>query len=199
MSFWNQIRNIFKTAATSSPNQPVIHEVIDRSEAEIADFEKWKESYGKQRFQDWLREEHLNYMVNPENRGEAIDFLNTPSTKGFVIYFHKTRYPRREVIHFFDFLKEQVLAIGYKPSLSDFRIYNQKNWVEETARHYLKPPTNLRNFNKEKFDQRFGNVMIELISRDEKVHLLKFSATVYQDRMYKKGDDFNDLMKELYL
>lgn len=183
---------------TSSPNQPAIHEVIERSEKELADYRVWKETLGKQRFLDWLREEHLKFMTDPRSTDAALDFLNTPSTKGFVIHFYKTRYNKREIIHFFDFLKEKILALSYKTYLSDTRTYNRKDWVERLDRHYLKPPTNLRNPGKEKFDQRFGNITIELIFQDDKIYLLKFSASTYQDRLYKDAEDFDSLMKELY-
>jgi hypothetical protein len=198
MSFWDQIKSIFNSAEASSSNQPVIHEVIERTEEELEGYKNWKETHSKQRLLDWLKDEYVNFLVNPQSTGDAIDFLNTPSSKGFVLHFYKTRYSNREVIYFFDYLKELILAIDYKSSLSDSRTYNRKDWIEKTDRHYLKPPTNLRNFGKEKFDQRFGNITIELIFRNDKIHLLKFSATTYQDRKYKEAEDFSVLMKKLY-
>lgn len=196
--FWKKIKNLFNAAEQSSPNQPVLHEMITRSETELADYEAWKETLGKRRLLDWLRTEHLNFMQEAKSRDAALDFLDTPSTKGFVIHFYKTRYNTREIVHFFDFLKEKILEMHYKTYLSDTRTYNRKEWVERTDRHYLKPPTNLRNPEQGKFDQRFGNITIELLFRNDKIYLLKFSASTYQDRLYKKAEDFQDLMKALY-
>ncbi len=196
--FWKSIKNIFKAAEESTSNQPVIHEVIKRSEKELADYERWKETVGKRRFLDWLRSEHSNYKKDPHSTDAAIDFLNTPSTKGFVIHFYRMRYNNWEIIHFFDFLKEQVLALDYKSYLSDTRTYNRKDWVERTDRHYLKPPTNIRNPELGNFDQRFGNITIEIVFRNEKIYLLKFSASIYKDRLYKEAEEFDELLKAIY-
>ena len=198
MSIWDQIKNLFQSAEESSSNQPAIHEVINRSAEELVDFERWKESLGKKRLLDWLKAEHVNYIVSQENTDPAIDFLNTPSTKGFVVHFYKTNYNKREIIHFFDLLKEKVLDLGYKSYLSDTRTYNKQDWVEQLDRHYLKPPSNLRLAGKEKMDQRFGNITIELLYKNDKISLLKFRATVYSDHLYKEGEDFNELMKAVY-
>lgn len=198
-NFWKNIKNIFKSAEESSASQPVIHKVIERTKAELLDYENWKETISKDRLLNWIREEHINYLLDPKSTDAAIDFLNTISSKGFVVHFYKTRYPSRDIIHLFDFIKEKILESGYKTYLSDTRSYNKKEWVEKLDRHYLKPPANKHDPRQEAFKQRFGNIAIELIFRNEKIYLLKFSATSYNDRFYEEAEDFNDLMKILYL
>jgi len=196
--FWKNIKNIFKSAEDSTSNQPVIHELIERSPDYKIGFERWQEGLVKERLLNWLKEEHIKYLQDPKSTDAAIDFLNTPSTKGFVIHFYKTRYSNQEVVYLFDYLKECVLKLHYKSYVSDTRSYNKKDWVERLDRHYLKPPTNLRNPGKEQFNQRFGNITIELLFRNDKIYLLKFSATTYSDHLYKEADEFNELMKHLY-
>ncbi len=112
---------------------------------------------------------------------------------GFAIHFHKTNYPIRDITHLFDFLKEQVRNIGYRSYTSNSRSYNRLDWVEQLDRHYLKPPIIFREKG-ELIDQRFGNITIELIYRNSKAFQLKFSATRYPDRVYKKADSFDELM-----
>ncbi len=123
---------------------------------------------------------------------EAMDFLHTPSAKGFVIHFYKTNYNRQEVSHLFDFLKDQVKALNYKVQISDTRTYNRENWVETVERHYLKPRPGKDR--KEKINQRFGNITIELLLRDDRVYQLKFQATAYRDHQYEEAEKFRDLM-----
>lgn len=197
--FWKNIKSIFTSAEKSSSNEPVIHELIERSPAYLSAFTRWKEGLAKERLLNWIREEHIKFMQDPKSTDAAIDFLNTPSTKGFVIHFYKTRYSKQEITFLFDFFKESVLKLDYKPYVSDTRSYNKKDWVERQDRHYLKPPTNLRNPGKGQFNQRFGNVTIELLFRNDKIYLLKFSATTYSDHLYKEAENFQDLMKHLYL
>lgn len=198
-NFWDQIKNLFRSVEESSSQRPAIHEMLERSETELADYQQWHETLSKRRLLDWVRESHLNFMVEGESRDQAIDFLNTPSAKGFVLHIYKTRYRKREISHFFDYLKERVLALGYRISLSDTQTYNKKDWVEQVDRHYLKPPTDLRNPGRGKFDQGFGNISIELVYRNDQLQLLKFKATTYSDHMYQEAKEFSDLMKQLYL
>lgn len=186
-------------AEQSSPSQPLIHELIQRTDKEKEDYQQWKQTLVLRRLMDWLKDQFAIYQINPESIDEGLDFLNTPSSKGFVVHFNKTRYSKRDVTHFFDFLKEKVLHQGYRTQISDTRSYNRANWAETVQRHYLKPGPTFNNSLKEngKFNQKYGNVMIELELRNDKVHNLRFRATSYQDRIFEKADDFKGLMQQL--
>jgi len=39
MPFWDQIKDIFQSAESGTPADPTIHEVIERTEEEIAAYE----------------------------------------------------------------------------------------------------------------------------------------------------------------
>ena len=192
-SLWQQIINLFKAAENSSPSRPVIKKAIERTAAQQSDYDNWNKSLSKRRLLDWLHAEYVNYLVNPEHVDEAIDFIQVRATMGFAIHFHQTNYPLRDINHLFDYLKQQIQTTGYRPYSSDSRTYNRQNWVEQVDRHYLKPPINLREPG-EKIDQKFGNITIELLFRNDKAYQLKFSATSYNDRNYKEAEDFNTLM-----
>ncbi len=197
---WNYIKNIFQSTANSSASNPAIHELIQRSEAEIQDYEKWKKSLVCRRLLDWVNNQYAAYLLHPAEIDEAIDFLRTPSAKGFVIYFRKMNYSKREIQHFFDLLKEQVKKLGYRSYVSDTRTYTKGKWVENIQRHYLKPRSNFEQEQArppQQLGQQYGNINIEICTRDEEVWNLKFSATSYNDRMYKKADDFGGLILEL--
>ncbi|PHN05563.1 hypothetical protein [Flavilitoribacter nigricans] len=192
---WDYIKNIFKEAEESSPSNPAIHAMIERSEEERAAFQQWQDSLVKRRLVDWLDNQYAIYRVTPHDIDEAMDFLDTPSSKGFVIHFYKTNYNRQEVTHFFDFLKEQIKGLNYKVQISDTRTYNRKDWVETVERHYLKPRP---QFEKGvKIDQRFGNITIELVLRNDRVYQLKLQATSYRDHLYEEAEEFRDLMQAI--
>ncbi|MCB0630745.1 MAG: hypothetical protein R2824_01940 [Saprospiraceae bacterium] len=190
---WQYIRNLFEEAEASSPSRPVLHTVIERTEAEIEAYKSWTGSLIKHRLVGWLSAQYAIYRVLPQDIDEALDFLDTPSSKGFAVHFYKTNYTRREVTHFFDYLKEQIRGLNYKVQLSDTRTYNRPNWVETVERHYLKPRPGFEKG--KKVNQRFGNVTIELILRDDQVHQLRLQATTYHDHMYDKAQEFHDLMQ----
>ncbi len=197
MTFWKKIKSIFQSAEQSSKTVPVEHKLIERSEQELLAYERWKASVTSRRLLNWLNEQYVQYLVNPDHTDETIDFLNTPSSKGFVIHFKQTQYPKSEITHLFDLLKEKVLELNYRTYVSDSRTYSKNTWVENLQRHYLKPPSNLRNnpSTKEKFNQRFGNITIELLTRDDQIFHLKFSATGYHDHLFSEIEDFKGLMQ----
>ena len=196
-TFWDQFKKFFGEAEQSSPSQPLIHEVITRTEAEKKDYDHWKETLVRRRLLDWLSNQYSIFQVLPRDIDEALDFLNTPSSKGFVIHFHKTQYSKRDVTFLFDYLKERVLALNYKIQISDTRTFNRPNWVETINRHYLKPRKTFREG--QKLQQGFGNITIDMTLRDDQVYHLRFRATIYKDHQFEEAQEFGELMKEVLL
>lgn len=194
--FWQQFKKWFKSAEESSPSQPYLHELIERSDAEIADFAAWKTTVICLRLINWLNDQFAIYSDLPADVDEAIDFLHTPSSQGFVIHYFKTEYTRREATHFFDLLKEQVLRLPYRSHVSDTRTYLRDGISETVERHYLKP--RITSSEEGILDQQYGNIQIELILRRDRPYRLKFQATRYNDRQYNEGADFRALMQRLF-
>jgi len=196
-NLWNFFKNLLPKAERSSPSQPLIHEMIERTEEELEDYRQWKQTLVLRRLLDWVKDQFTIYKVAPEDTDEAIDFLDTPSSKGFVIHFNQTRYSRRDATHLFDYLKESVLNQNYRTQISDTRSYSRNKWVETVERHYLKPGLKIQTEPSEagKFEQKYGNVMIELELRDDKVHNLRFRATSYQDRQFHDASEFGELLQ----
>lgn len=193
MTFWNQIKNIFTEAENSSPSVPTIHELIKRSEEELAAYEYWKTTAGPRRLLDWLSNQygrHRDGLITDE----TIGFLNVQSSEGFVIYFREMNYTREEITHFFHYLKERVLTLDYRSDISDRRIFPRNHWIETQERHYLKP--NIL-YNDVLMDQVFGNIMIEFELRDEVPHNLRLRATVYNDSLFEAKGSFGGLVMAL--
>ncbi len=193
-NFWEKIKSLFQESEQSSPSQPVVHEIIERSEADMIAYEKWKVTLSAKRMLDWLNNQYTAYLSPTARTDDAIAFLNTPSAKGFVIHFHQTQYRKTEIIHLFDLLREKVLKMKYHSYVSDVRTFNRPQWVESIQRHYLKPSLNFKKTKTEKFNQGYGNIKIELEFRNEQVYNLRFSATTYQDHNFNKADEFKELM-----
>jgi len=192
--FWKKIKSLFQESEQSSPSKPIVHEIIERSEADKIAFEKWKVTLSAKRMVDWLQNQYAAYLSPNTKTDDAVAFLNTPSAKGFVVHFHQTQYRESEIIHLFDLLQEKVLKMNYNNYVSDVRTFNRPQWIESIQRHYLKPSLNFKKTETEKFNQGYGNIKIELEFRNDKVHNLRFSATTYQDHNFNKADEFKDLM-----
>ncbi len=196
--FWKKIKNVFSTAEASSSIHPTIHEVIERSEEELADYEQWKNSLAARRLIDWLKNEYFTYLTSPKNIDSSINFLNSTSQKGFVIHFSNMEYRLKEITFLFDYLKERVKELPYRIYVSDTRTYPKNDFVETIHRHYLKPSLKLKVAG-QKAGQAFGNIKIEMLLKNDKIVDLKFSTTTYRDHQFKEAGDFNDLMKELFV
>jgi len=194
---WEHFKNLFQKSEQSSPSNPFIHELIERSSTELEDYDFWKNTLVCKQMQQWVFKQFDLFLALPQETEETIDFLNTVSSKGFVLHLHKTNYSKRDALHFFDFLKEKVKGLNYKSQISDRRVYNKPNWVEQAERHYLKPRPSFGETGK--LNQAFGNITVELIFRNEKVYHLKFSATRYNDHLFEKGKEFQELMENLFL
>jgi|AntRauTorckE5430_2_1112549.scaffolds.fasta_scaffold04068_2 hypothetical protein len=200
MDLWQYVKDLFKAEQESSSLKPFIQEPLERLQDETESYEIWKRTLAKQRLLDWLNIQYATFTISGESEiDKTIDFLNTPTSKGFVIHFNDKFHNRKDIINLFDYLKERVLEMDYKIYMSDTRTYNQtrndKNWVETIERHYLKPRFKVLEDNT--FDQRFGNIKVELLFRNDVIRNLQFSATRYHDRNYKEANSFNDLMREL--
>lgn len=196
-NIWQQIKDLFQSVEESSPSQPAVHKLIERSETELQDYDFWKNTLVCHRLMDWVSAQHAIYQVDKSVIDEGIDFLVTPSSNGFVIHFHKTQYSKRDTIFLLDFLKERIQeSLNYRKQISDIRTYNRPTWVETTQRHYLKPRI---DFSVSPFNQEYGNILIELIFRNDKPYRLKFQATNYNDMQFTKAGDFNTLMQQVFL
>ncbi|MCB0571377.1 MAG: hypothetical protein KDC66_16515 [Phaeodactylibacter sp.] len=192
---WPFFKSLFTKAEESSPSQPLLHELIERSETERQEYEHWKNTLARRHLSDWLWQQYGLYQALPAEIDEAAYFLDTPSSKGFAIRFSGLRYSDKDAVFFFDYLKEKVCELGYRPQISDTRAYNRPNWVETMEKHYLKPRP--KNTAGGKYQQRFGNITIELELRDGQAHSLRFRATSYNDRLFEKAEEFAGLMQQL--
>ena len=194
--FWKKIKSLFSSVEESSSSNPAVHELIERSEEELKNYTAWKNSLSQRRLMDWLNSEYITYLTSPDNVDQSISFLNTPSSKGFVILFNRTNYNLEEITFLFDLLKEKLLALPYRTYVSDYRTYMKNDKVETIQRHYLKPSLKLKVAG-EKAGQAYGNITIELLLRNKKVVNLKFSATSYRDHQFKDASDFDELMRKI--
>lgn len=193
---WQYFQNLFQKVEHSSKNQPILHDSIERSVEELVAYEQWKGLMVKKQLMNWLEMEYANFLRDGQPIDKNIVFLDTISSKGFAIHFSQLRYNSTQTNQFFDYLKEKVLALNYKTYSADIKTYTKGKVVESLAKYYLKPP--LKNMlDGPPFQQEFGNISIELIYQNDLPMLLKFSATVYNDRSYLSPKHFGTLMQHL--
>lgn len=204
MKWWDQVKAIFQEAEQSQASEPVLHEVLARHKEDVEAFSRWREGLVCRRLLDWLSDQYALFLTEPNRVDEGIDFLSTKGQKGFVIHFSDTQYSLTEAEYFQLLLRERVLSQAYRTQVADARTYAKNGATERTDRYYLKPRPKfdhpngpdapMDGYTANQHDQQFGNVMIELVVRNEKPHQLRFSAATYQDRIYKDASGFGALM-----
>ena len=193
---WQYFQHLFQKTEQSSKTQPILQETIVRSAAELIAYEEWKERMVKKQLINWLETEYANFLKDGQSNDKSILFLDEPSSKGFAIRFSALRYNTTQANQLFDYFREKVLALNYRTYSADIRTYTKGQIIESLAKYYLKP--SLKNMlSGPPFNQEFGNVSIELICQNDLPTLLKFSATVYNDRSYQPAKHFGTLMRHL--
>ena len=142
-----------------------------------------------------LKRQYNNYLAEAEEHSLWVDFLESKGANGIMI--HSKKYPGDlSKWHFVgEYLKERVLSWGYRLYSSEVRSQGGIRPVV-FLRHYLKPP--VRNMLTQPIDQIFGNITIELASRDNEAEQLKFQVLHYSDRNYREPRDIEELYRSVF-
>lgn len=195
-NFWQKLKHLF-AATPVTPNedneQVLLHELLERTKEEQADFYAWQASPRAQKLLDWLHTRYAEYLQTKKCKSADIDFLCIPSVNGFVLHFEKGAWSVDDFQHLFDYLSYQTKKLGYWSHLADLRSVRRQRQIETTQRYYLKPPRTCCEPGTPA-DQYYGNVMVTLNLINEKLINLKFCATSYSDRNFKPARDFAELM-----
>ncbi|MFT6865444.1 MAG: hypothetical protein ACJA08_000262 [Cyclobacteriaceae bacterium] len=188
MSFFDQVyQKIFVRKAKGL----ILHEVLKRSQRYTTDYERWKNSdlpaLLLNDVADSLRMKLEGLIRIPEVYQFSGDYSN-----GIAITYN-SQIDEQHFHFLFDLFAERVKELGYRTSISDLIVTDKKGYVESKEKHYLK--TKISNITP--IDQKFGNVIIELILIDDKPSFIRFMAHAYNDRLYKTPDNFKHLAEYL--
>jgi hypothetical protein len=203
MSFFDKIiSQVFGNHKVNS-TLPLIEEELKRNEAYKSSYFKWVNE-GKYR---WLMQKiYEGYALKKRNEASdlQIHLLHSSGANGFAITY-SLLMDEKEMQYLFDLLKDKTLNLGYKLYTSNRRIFDRTQYVETIEKHYLKPPihkiepqdSNNPDNNRQLFDQRYGNILIEYIAIDEKPSFLRLMTHYYYDFLYTPVLPFDKLISEL--
>ncbi len=216
MSWWTDMKRVFAQADTSTKAEPVLHSLLTRHLDQAEKLRFWQQGIVCRAITDWISEAYGHFLLEGQARDEALDFLDTPSAKGFVVHFDRLQYSLEEAEMFQLHLRERVLhgnsavkdaSLAYRTQVGDTKTYQAKGATERTDRYYLKPrlvphedpaiADAPNTYTAEQFGQGFGNILIELVVRNNMPYRLRFSTTIYHDRVYQEASSFAALMQIL--
>lgn len=188
---FNRINELFNT--NKKPGQSYIHEVIERTDEELAAFDNWKTL---NLHDNLIAELHKQLMDSTSNLIQNTISISGDSTKGFVFGYDDSLCSKQEFKFLFDLLKERIQGIGYINKLADRRIDSLDQGVQMKERYYFKPKFSFDE-SAMKGDQAYGNLTLELFFLDEFPKQLKFHCNIYVDRNYFPAKPYEELLKKL--
>lgn len=192
MSFFDDV--IGKLFGKQPSKGAYIHEVLERTEKELASYNAWLVTETKM---DVVKDIERGYYLKKQGVVSQIDvhLLDSKYSNGFAVSYNEV-IDKEDFRNIFDFLKERVLENGYKIAQADRRILDKDTHEETIEKWYLKPISS--ELETGIVNQRFGNVLIEKIDVDRKPSYIKFMANVYQDRQYTEAEPFQDLLDKVF-
>ena len=193
MSFFDEVFAKLFTKKEST-TVPVIHEPLERTEAQRSSYQNWVDSGACESLLENIAEAH-----HKKNLGILSDYevhiLNTPYSNGLAISYHQDM-GEEAFRHLFDYFKEKTLTMGYRLAQADRRIMDRGNYEETIEKWYLKPA--LAPKGAEVVDQIYGNVLLEHNIIDRKPSFIKLMVNVYQDRSYTKALEFDEYFQKIF-
>ena len=175
-------------------SKPLSRKPLERTEKEICDYDKWKNTPKLAQMLYYLSEECQKSQSFPIKTHDGIDFYKTSSARGFRLHPALTRFSDAHVKHLFDFLKERLIALDYQAVSSDMTTFKRGDyWVETIQRHVLKTP----NSKTDNLVGDFGKITIELLLKDNRLCTLRLEATIPDTDLPRPTDDFANLMQLL--
>lgn len=191
MGFFEDV--VGKLFGKQEQKQPLIHEVLERSEAELIAYDNWMRSEGSQ---DLINDFDRAYSLKKQQveSSLAVHLLQSKYSNGFAVSYNKS-IGAENFQHLFDYFKNKVEQLGYKLAQGDRKLKAKGNAEEEIEKWYLKPLA--ADLGSQLVDQRYGNILIEKVSINRKPSYLKLMANIYQDRLYSEARPFEELYQNL--
>lgn len=178
-------------ASHSAPASAEWHP-LRRTPAEVRRHDQWVK---QQVYLNWAGPYFKAYhfqKAGVQGQGLRVQLLSEAGRKGAVFFYDPSIGPGN-FRHFFDLLRDRVLALGYHLSTSDRRILPHERYTETIEKHFLKPLPNDCTYTG-RCVQQFGTVTIDLVSINEQPGFIRFTSNAYQDDIFTPAHSFDELM-----
>jgi hypothetical protein len=194
MSFANElINNLFPTGAAR--NNPFIIEKLERNQKQKTDYKRWLETSEAKIFNETI---HLAYQRIKHNTQQASEIVLLQSQYAQTMLIPCQNGLERLVFqHYFDFIKDRIMSIGYHTNLAEREINDKETHIETTERYYLNFPDEIRAGGR--IHQLYGNLLAELKYVDDKPSFVSITATYQTDeKKYFPAMSFDELTDFLF-
>jgi hypothetical protein len=159
----------------------------------------------ERRHEQWLAEQVYLNWAGPYFKAYHFRKAGVTSSQGFrvqlltdcgrqgALFFYDPSIGPGNFRHFFAFIRDRVLALGYNLSTSDQRTLQHPSYTETIHKHLLKPqPQDCSKTGR--CNQRYGSITVDLVSINGQPGFIRFFANPYQDPIFTPPCSFDELM-----
>ena len=138
---------------------------------------------------------YRNYLIRETNDDSPVDIMLGTSSNGWVVHCKDYDLTGVEYKHLLYLMQKRLTGHGYTLNLADIRSRDRTTYIENIYRHYLKPSLKHMTGSGSKANQLYGNITLELVSRDGNPYVLKLLANSYSDQNYQQAGEFSELIQ----
>jgi hypothetical protein len=194
MSFINKIIQSLFPQKEVNGSKVLLKEVLKRREKFALAYDEWIQDGSASQMLHEVA--HAYYLKKTNISSELnIHLLNTAYANGFAITFNPA-YRSLDFEFLFDYLKGEVMGLGYSLANSDRQVKEKDDYIETVDKHYLKPSFQL--VPGELCNQKYGNVLLEYVKINDEPSYLKVQVSIYSDRLYTKALSFDDFLTKVF-
>lgn len=190
----DQLQQLLGGKSTSNPSPELLHEPLQRSERFVSEMRHYQ-THQEAEHRRLLR---AHYEQSAEEPGSVPAFvlLQNSQASGFM-WYAEAGVPEKHYDFLLDRLAEQLQDWGYSEKQNERKIWPVGEAWHEQHKRYLKPRLQAEAVASGQINQRFGNVLLEVLRRDGKLAYLKLQCNVYHDGQYLQAEGFGGLMERI--
>jgi hypothetical protein len=152
--------------------------------------------YQHRYMQQWY-DAYVDWKVSGFSTNSEISFFNNGKSSGFALHLKEVSWSQQTCLEFLKHLSFIMKKAGYILQLSDVRTKANIIIEEQIFRIYLKPSARISTGNKSV--QLYGNIVGELILKNEQLQLLRVILNTYQDSNFHEAGYFGEFLESLFL
>ncbi len=192
------LRSLFKKpgsnkATTTVQKQPLHTEVIKRTTQFSEQYNQWLNGGTASHILNRIHQHFALYDNTSQN--DKLAFLQLPNATGLLIY-PEMGLDQINMQFLLDNFMQRCKSLGYVINYNFRNIHQRAKHFEVVERYYLKPKLSHEDFTSKR-KQIYGNILLELHSKDEQPQYLKLLVTTFTDANYHNALPFEDLIEHL--
>ena len=154
----------------------------------------------QQLYRNWLapyfKAHHLRKGGAGGSRGLQTEPLSEEGRQGILLHYDGSIGPGN-FRHFFEYLGERILTLGYRRACADERTRKAHRHTEKALKQFFKPtPADCPRTGR--CDQRYGLVTLDLVAVDGAPLFIRLAANAVDEACFTPACSFEELFQQLF-